>query len=355
MYRRSAKIVPWLMLAMASSARAQAAPAAGPVPLPATADIYAQIDTGQYREALQAVVHILNLKGPAAAPYNRGEMYLLRAECQLQLHQNQPALEALDAAAKEARTALAGEIANPAPAPAPATMASATTAPGTQNSDIAGKAWALAALIGKSPVMHYSPKIHDGPVAPKPIDILDRTTRPDAYKSLFNDTLPDARAQVHAIDNATSMTPILNLAKSIAALRAMEQAGTGDTANSKLLEAALANRAVALLAPALIQMRQTAEGIGQSANVVYYIPVQQSNPLSGYTTLTQVPHRHGLANDENASLKTMQQTCAQIVSACLDLDLALENPDNLKASTTDANDLGRKITNILNDDYSRVP
>src|SRR5208283_3866968 len=129
------------------------APATGPAPLPTADEVRKQVDDGQYRDALKNLLRILDLKGPPAVAYDRVDMLFLRGECQLQIHENNAAQGSLDAAVKEARGG------NGVPA----------------NRDKAVGALALSALLAKSPNLMYTPKTRTGPLAPKPISILDRT------------------------------------------------------------------------------------------------------------------------------------------------------------------------------------
>src|SRR6476660_7963076 len=61
-----------------------AAPQASARPgLPTIQDITDLIDAKKYQQALAPIARLLELKGPAAAPYDRHRLFMLRAECQL--------------------------------------------------------------------------------------------------------------------------------------------------------------------------------------------------------------------------------------------------------------------------------
>jgi len=333
MPNRRAMILLSLTLLGGVPARAQETPSTGPAPLPTAAEVRKEVDGAQYRDALKNILRILDLKGQPAAVYDRTEMLLLRGECQLQIRQIQAAQEALDAAVKEAR-GVNGVPPNP---------------------ENAGKALALSALITKSPSMMYTPKTRTGPLAPKPINILDRTARPAAYKALFVDALADVETKVRALQLVQTMPPILDAAKSVAALRALEKAGTGDDAQSKVLAGDLTNHAAALLASSMGGMTSAADAIGAGANLVYTLPIQRVDMVTGARYIDQAPRRRGLVNDDGARLKSIQQTTAQIITACQDLDLLLDARDTFKSLAADANTLTQKAGKILSDDYSRMP
>ena len=127
-------------------------------------------------------------KSPAE-PYNRLDMLSLKAECQLQLRQTTAALDALDAAQREA--------------------ANGASRGGCQHGLI-GVCLSHSAF---SHAQHYTPKTSNGPLAKKPIDILDRGQRPDAYKALFADELAAAQQKIRQAETARTMPPILEGAK----------------------------------------------------------------------------------------------------------------------------------------------
>jgi hypothetical protein len=328
---RLALIGPFVLLA--AIARAQIVPTSGPAPLPTAAGVRKQVEDGQYRDALKNLLRILDLKGPPAAAYNRVEMLLLRAECQLQIRETQAAQTALDAAEKEARGG------NGVP-PDPGQF---------------GKALAFSALIAKSPGMLYTPQIHTGPLAPKPINILDRAARPTAYKALFTDSLAEVKIKVRVAQGVNAKPPILDAAKAVATLRALEKAGTGDDAQSKVLAAELATRATLLLGNSVADMNGTVDTIAGGANLIAALPVLSVDAVTGLRTVNQVVRRRGLVGDDPARLKAIQQTCAQVSAACADLQLALDASDTFQAIAADAGAVARKAGQVLGDDYARPP
>jgi len=182
-----------ILLLLPATAPAQTTPP----PLPKQADIRGLVEAGDYAGALRGITRVLELKGPAAVPYNRPEMLLLRGECLLQTRQNSAAKVALDDSLKEAIAA--------------------------GDSVIAGNALALSTLMAKSANLTYSPKKGTSPVAAKPISILDRTVRPDAYKALYNDLLPETTTKARAAIKSESMTTVMSVARDAATLRALEK------------------------------------------------------------------------------------------------------------------------------------
>ncbi|HEY4329332.1 MAG TPA: hypothetical protein VGN88_06325, partial [Phycisphaerae bacterium] len=70
-----------------STAPPATAPSIGPTPIASADDVRKMVDDGKYRDAVKSLVRILDLKGAAATGYDRSEMFLLRAECELQLRE----------------------------------------------------------------------------------------------------------------------------------------------------------------------------------------------------------------------------------------------------------------------------
>src|ERR1035437_3345318 len=138
-------------------------------PLPTAAEIKNLVDAGQYKDALKPISRALALKGPAAAPYVRPDLWILRAECLLQLKQDQQgALAALEQARKDAF--------------------------GERKFEKMAEPTALTMLIQKSNAYKYTPR-----GAKEGISILDRTLRPAAYAALLADELPATKQKVDAL------------------------------------------------------------------------------------------------------------------------------------------------------------
>ncbi len=291
----------WVLLGVllwAGAIDAQDAPA----PLPLPDELKQQVDSGEYRDALKGLTRVLDLKGAAAEPYNRFEMLALRAECQLQLRQTAAALDSLTAAQKEAAS--------------------------QGNADDVGASLAFADLIQRSPALRYTPKTSNGPLAKKPIDILGRGQRPDAYKALFADELTSAQQKVRQAETARQMPPILDAAKNAAALRGIEKAGTGDDVQTQALTKGLSARGLSLMTSALGDLSVRIDAVSKIANTTVTTSVMQYDQISGRSWPQQILTRRGLDGGNMSELKGIQQTCAQITSAANDLGLALSQDQN---------------------------
>jgi hypothetical protein len=318
----------WSMAAVVicSAAAAMAQEAA---PLPTAALLKSQVEAGEYRPALQGLTRVLALKGPAAEPYDRLEMLLLRAECQLQLRAAAPALEALTQAQKEAVT--------------------------RGDADKLGEVSAMMLLIQRSPAMRYTPKQSTGPLAKKPIEILDRGTRKEAYKALFEDELAAARPKVRGAETATRLPPVLEAAKVAGSLRGLEQAATGGEAASKEMTDNLARHAALLVENAVSDMSLKTETIAGRANTVVTSPILHRDPATNQARLVDMSHRRGLDGQETQALQTIDRDCAQVVTVAGDLALALPSQASaFKSSAAAATSLRAKVAAVLNDNYGEM-
>src|SRR3954470_12100101 len=78
--------------------------AADPEPLPTPAELHRTFDDGQYQPLLQKLARVLQLKGNAAKPYDKVDLYVLRGETFLQLKQQSSAVQSFQLALKEVNT-----------------------------------------------------------------------------------------------------------------------------------------------------------------------------------------------------------------------------------------------------------
>jgi len=298
-------------------------------PIPTADQIKEQVGSGQYRPALQGLMRILNLKGPAAEAYNRPDMLMLRAECQLQVRETRSALDSLAQAQKEA--AAAGDA------------------------DRLGAGLAMQLLIQKSPAFKYTPRSTTGPIAKKPIDILDLKARPDAYKALFEDELVGVRATVRKAETSTSLVPLMDASKQVAALRGVEKVATGDTVQSKEFAESLGSHAAALLGSGVAELASKTEAIAARANTIVTTPVAYRDQ-AGLPRLDNISHRRGLEGSDIQDLRNVQNTCTQVISAATDLAMILPSQATaFKEAASTARGVGAKANVVLNDNYNEMP
>jgi hypothetical protein len=309
-----------VLCAMAGTLRAADAP-----PLLTMDEVKKLADSGQYQDALKALGRISQLQGAAAAPYNRHEVLMLRAECQLQTKQTSAARETLELARKEAVTAL--------------------------DEEKAAQASALKQLIEKSPGFHYTPKTG---TSRKPIPILDRILRKAAYDALFADDLAPLQAKAKAAAVSKSLVPIAEASKLLSSVRAVERVSTGSNKQTEQITADLAKQSLKLFNDALEDLSTKTQRISDSANRVVTETVNFTDP-SGRTYQQQQTHRKGLGPQDGATLKGIKTECDKIPAAAAELAQALgADTAPFKVVATKAEQVKDKANTALTDDYSTV-
>jgi G:T/U-mismatch repair DNA glycosylase len=187
----------------------------------------------------------------------------------------------------------------------------------------------------------------------KPINILDKTERPLAYKALFEELFPDAHRKAQAAQQASAMPAILDAAKAVGTIHAVEEAGTHDEAQSRELIKEVTDHAVALLKNSTGDMSNRVNAISTAANAVQTL--QRVDPATGRRTTETITRRGGISGNDAQTLRNIQQTCAQIVSAASDLATDMGNPDAFKEIAANADNVRQRATAVLNGDSGRGP
>jgi hypothetical protein len=298
------------------------------VPVPTEKEIRTQVDAGEYRDALKGLGRALDLKGKPAEGMDRVALLMLRAECQLQLKETQATLASLEQARKEA-------------------------AAGGRGDDV-GTALAMTALIQKSVAFKYTPKTSNGPLTPKPMDILNRQTRQEVFKALFADQLLPTRAKVKQAEQSRTMPPVLEAAKLTSALRAIEKAANNETTESEEMAKTLGQHAVDMLTNSVGDLSGQVDAIFKYANTVVTVPMARYDQTSGKSWIEQVSRRHGIDGNQPQQLKQIQTTCGQVETAANEMSLLLPaSGEAFKNVATSATALKTRAGEVLNEDYTR--
>jgi hypothetical protein len=281
------------------------------------------VDAGQYQDALKAIARIAELKGAAAAGYNRHEVLMLRAECQLQTRQTTAARDTLELARKEAAANL--------------------------DEEKAAQASALKQLIEKSPGFNYTPRTGN---TRKPIPILDRILRKSAYDALFADELAPLQLKAKAAANSKSLVPIHDASKMLASVRAVERVSTGNNKQTEQITADLTKQSLKLLNDALDDLSTKTQRISDSANRVVTENVSFTD-ANGRTFMQQQTHRKGLGPQDGPTLKAIKADCDKIPAAAAELAQALSaDAGPFKSIAVKADTIKDKANTVLTDDYS---
>ncbi len=265
--------------------------------LPTPADAKALLDARHYPEALRVAARLLALKGNAVT-FDRPEMLILKAECDLQIHQPAPALLTLDEAQKEAH---AGNF---------------------DKTEM--KAMAFTDLIKKSPRTLYVPQNGEDRT---PISILDRDKRRTAYNCLFTDSLAILQTRLHSVIAAETLAPMLDLARELLICRADEYMGTDGTAATTAVAKDLAAAMSRLITTALVQLDGRVTRISQSASHLVI------DTLSNGTVGSQSSyHRAGLTSANITDLNDITQTCEKLRSLLTDFNKIFGTADVLRGN-----------------------
>lgn len=195
-------------VAVLTLALALCAQAADPLPTPE--QVQALADKKDWPALLAAVSRVLPVKGPATAAYDRVDLWMKKGEAQLQSNQFLPASQSFANAASEK---------------------SATP----EQADLAV---AMAELTKKSDAKGYKTPGRQGP--PQVFDIRDAAKRPDAFAALFTANFNDLTQRVKRVKVATDPKPLVDLAKSIGQLRALDRVVNKAAAKSDGLEKEMA-------------------------------------------------------------------------------------------------------------------
>ena len=290
---------------------------AAPLPLPTMADIQKLADDGQWREGLAAIARVLDLKGTAAAPYDRGALLMLKAECQLQLHDNSGMLATLNLARREA-----------------------TDAKG------AAEPTALIELVQKSPGGTYTPK----KAGAAPISVLDRAKRKDAYRALATDELAALAPRVKAAANVTTLQPLVALGKVLAPARAAEIAGTGKSEQTDVLTAQLAAQAVKLMNNGITGLASRVQAVSLSANQQVAV-IEPLNFGGGHVAPAQVVRPKGLTTSDQIELRNIKQECDRFPPAAKELALAFGDEKGFASVEAQALQIKSRADAVLNANY----
>ncbi|HUO06947.1 MAG TPA: hypothetical protein VM008_01330 [Phycisphaerae bacterium] len=288
-------------------------------------EVHAIFDAGQYSDALKAVSRILLLTGPAAAPYNRHDMLMIKAECQIQLRQIAGAIGATEAARREAEQA--------------------------HKTDDEMEAHALEVLLQKSPNGAYTPVTAAVKI---PIKLADRTKRKDAYAALYADLKQGFGRSVETAEKGSSLPPYLNAMKLEPTLRVVENAATGATAETDGTVKDLADHASKLVDATLTDMDTKVDRISEEANRII---TEQATYSSGANRGMQVQstHKKGLTGNDSTELNDIMKTCGKIPEAMnVFIRTFPDQADEFKKLASKSKDVSTKADKTLNADYTTM-
>ena len=227
----------------AAPQRKPAGRAAGAAPAPAAEaprsqeEIQGTFDAGDYAGALKQVSRVINLKGEAAAGYDRYALWMLKGESHLRLKQLKQAGEAFAAAAKE-----------------------------TQDDAEAAKARATRQMVAEAKAYQVKRRALGRGEKPQSADILDPDQREQALRILYEDAKVQTGPVVKAALKARELPPIARALEVLAGARDLELAATGGEGELATARDDVARRARELIERELSDMRENVETIRKEAN-----------------------------------------------------------------------------------------
>jgi hypothetical protein len=308
--------------------------AATPMTLPSGDDLHKQFDTKQYQPLLQNLARVLQLKGTAAQPYDRVDLLMLRGEALLQLKQQASAVEAFDAAAKEATSMQPNVVRKP---------------------DEVAMARSMSMLVHQSRNFNYTPKMVAAGTKPQPISLLDLSKRPQAFRALLTDALMEITPKAKAAGRSQTLAPIIAIVRSLGDLRALELTATKETKQSDQLLADLGEQAYKLMDAEIKRIGPAVDKI--SANAHSQIRRVVFARSGGTNTISSTTYSYrGLYYNDQQDLKTVISTCELVLNASRDFGEATTGKLATQFTTlaADAQKVGNKALQTLNDDYSRT-
>ena len=270
----------------------------------------------KYQDVIRGVQKCLALRGNAAQNYDRYDLFMLRGEAQLQTKAMPAAAESFVSAQKEA------------------------TDPARKDA-----ARALELLVRRSKATGYLQKTSTTKPAPV-FPILTETDRPAAFAALYADELAVAQPKVKAASNATALPPVIEAARSLGDLHAIDVAANGSDAQSKEIGKSLGGQAHKMIADALDKMGKRVEDIWANAS-------RPSNQLNRYGA-NQASYNTGLmgmTSVESGELKNTIATCEKVVPVANDL-ASVTGGGELQADAKEAQRVLDRAKEVLNYDYA---
>jgi hypothetical protein len=356
--------------------------------LPTVDALRQQLAAGQQQEVLRQVQRLLALKGPAAQQYDRYELFMLRGEAALRNKAMPMAADAFKAAQKETtdadkqsiaratellvrRSKQTGYVPKTAPRPAVAPVepppgAAAQPAAAAQPPAVGQPApGTVPPAPGTVPPAPATVPPAPGTVAPAPlaaqpaasaqpasakgatgsIPIVEEAGRKQAFAALLNDELVTAGPKVKAATNATGLPPVIEAARLLGDLRALELAsGAGGGGRVKQMGTELAAQAHKLIASAMNGMDKRVEDVWNSAS-----RTQARVDRSGYRERQY--GMFGMNSTEANDLKGIIATCEKVIPVANDL-AAVTGGSELAADAREAQRLYDRAREVLQFDYA---
>jgi hypothetical protein len=315
-----ARRLPFLLIFCFASL-ALAVPA--PNNLPTIDDLKQQLAEGKSQDVMRNVQKLLNLKGDAAASYDRYELFMLRGEAALRNKAMPMAAESFANAAKETTDEQKKSIAR-------------------ANEILTRKSKATGYVSKANASLRPAP----GQKPPGPLPIIDQADRKAAMTALFSDEFTAIQPKLNAAKNATSLNPIADAAKTLGDMQALEVAATDSSEKTKSISAEIGDRAHTLISDALRTMQARTEEIWASASRKTYNEDQ-------FGRKTYNTGLWGTTSTEQNDLKGIIGTCEKVTPTAQDFATVTGNAA-LKTDAEQAQQLWARAKEVLEYDYANA-
>lgn len=239
------------------------APTTQPMPLPTMQDLQQMHDAGAYRHCLQQIARVMMLGEPAAKPYDKFALLLIRGDCLLHLGDTSTALDAYAAAEKSDIPAQAAD------------------------------ARAMAVLIRHSIKTTFTPA---DPPGAKSLDIVNHDQRRQAMLDLMKQLQLANQHQIDLAAESKTLVPIFDAAPTLLDILALDVSATGANKEIHPILARIGDHARELIINELATIDGRISGIERIANSPMELPA-----LGGYWW--SVTGRRGLTTDDRESLR----------------------------------------------------
>ena len=245
--------------------------------LPTADELQQMVDKKDWAGLLGGTTRVLALKGPATAGYDRADLWMKKAEAQLQSAQFLPASQSFAKAADEKGV----------------------------SPDQSDKALAMARLAKKSDAKGYRTPARQGPM--QTFDILDPAKRTEALAALFSADAADAQQQADKLKVVTDAKPLIDFAKQLGELRPLDRVVNKNTEKSDAIEKTVAENFAAKMKEWSVAANKNLDAISASANEMVQERYTDKNNRAIFRQ-----HRQGLTSAGQGELQKYMQRAQQL-------------------------------------------
>jgi hypothetical protein len=253
----------------------------GPEPLPTMDELKEMLEQAKYQDLLRQLPRVTMLRGKAAEPYNKYDLWMLKFETHMRLKQQQAAISDLNEAQKM-----------------------------TDDPKRINYCKSVALLIKQSKNFMYQPSPQKKE-KPSPIEIIDPEKRKLALKAMLDDEMAVIVPKVEKALDGTSLSNIADALKTLQGVDVLESgADAGDDASKMVAD--LRARGNAIFAKTVIRLTARTDEISRTANELYRQEVTVPGVGGTFTTEYRMKKR-GLDAAAWRELNDIMKTTDQLI------------------------------------------